>query len=281
MMSIFKGRKLVIATKHGKEEVIAPVLESRLEVECFVPDNFDTDSLGTFTGEVERATDPLTTARKKCLLAMEISNCDLAIASEGSFGAHPTIPFIPADDEWMFFMDKKNGLEIYARELSTETNFSAQAVKSKEELIYFAERAKFPSHALILRKSHEESIDIVKGIMDWDFLDKSFTGLNKKYQEVFVETDMRAMYNPTRMAVISMAAEKLAAKISTCCPKCNTPGFGIMDAKLGLPCKWCGTPTRSVLSYIYRCTKCSFTKEDLYPNKKKVEEPRFCDICNP
>ena len=120
---MFKGRKLLIATKHEKEKVIAPILEKELGVSWFVINDFDTDELGTFTGEIERKDDPIITARKKCLLAIELTNCDLAVASEGSFGPHPTIYFVPADDEFLLFFDKKNDLEIIVRELSTETNF--------------------------------------------------------------------------------------------------------------------------------------------------------------
>jgi hypothetical protein len=47
----------------------------------------------------------------------------------------------------------------------------------------------------------------------------------------FVETDMRAMYNPSRMTVIQNATKK--EKINSCCPHCNIPGFGITDAKRG------------------------------------------------
>ena len=63
---MFKGRNLIIATKHGKEKVIAPIVEKELGVKCFVTKDLDTDILGTFTGEVERKDDPLTAARKKC-----------------------------------------------------------------------------------------------------------------------------------------------------------------------------------------------------------------------
>lgn len=82
MMDLFKNRKLIIATKHEKETVIAPLLEKELGVLCFIDENFDTDILGTFTGEVERKFDPITTARKKCLMAMEANDCDLGVASE-------------------------------------------------------------------------------------------------------------------------------------------------------------------------------------------------------
>jgi len=116
---MFKGRTLLIASKHEKEKVITPILEKVLGVKCIVAKNFDTDELGTFTGEIERTDDPITTVRKKCQLAMEVSNCDMAIASEGSFGPHPSVFFVSADDEFLIFIDKKNGLEIIARELST------------------------------------------------------------------------------------------------------------------------------------------------------------------
>ena len=105
-MELFKNRKLVIATKHKKETVIAPLLEKYLGVHCFVPNDFDTDTLGTFTGEVERKGNALETVRQKCLLAMEQTNCDLGIASEGSFGPHPTIFIAHADDEFLLLLDK-------------------------------------------------------------------------------------------------------------------------------------------------------------------------------
>src|SRR5579875_83219 len=150
---MFEGRKLSIATKHKKEEVIAPVLENALGVKCFVPKDLDTDIFGTFSGEVERKNDPVTTARNKCLNAMKLNNCDLAIASEGSFGMHPFVFFTYADEEIVLFMDKKNDLEIVSKELSTDTNFNGQKINTEKQLMDFAERAKFPTHGLICKNS--------------------------------------------------------------------------------------------------------------------------------
>lgn len=278
---MFKGRKLIIATKHGKEKVIAPFLEQGLGVKCFVAIDLDTDKLGTFTGEVERNDDPLTTARNKCYMAMDLTNCDLAIASEGSFGPHPTIFFIPADDEILIFVDKINGLEIIVRELSTETNFNGSEIKTKEKLLEFAANANFPSHGLILRKSRYEFADIVKGITNVEELINVFNSLIDKFGTAYIETDMRAMYNPTRMKVIESVAKKLIKKINTLCPVCNLPGFGITNAKEGLPCELCNFPTRSTISYIYSCQKCNYKKEEKYPKGKQTEDPMYCDYCNP
>jgi hypothetical protein len=272
---------LVIATKHSKENVLAPILESSFAIKCSVPDNFDSDLLGTFTGEVERNDDPLSTARKKCLLAMELTGCDLALASEGSFGPHPSFFMVGADEEILMFLDKKNDLEVVVRHLSIVTNFNAAQVNSLDELLEFAEQSKFPSHALILRPSKNSGLQIIKDITNFDMLRDSYTNLFEKYGIVYVETDMRAMNNPTRMRVIKEAAEKLVEKLKSKCPNCSSPGFGITDFKRGLPCEVCGFLTQSVSSAFYTCVKCKYSEEHKFPNNKYSEDPQFCDNCNP
>lgn len=281
MPTMFTDRKLIIATMHRKEQAIAPVLEQALGVKCLTDDSLDTDELGTFTGEIERTLDPLTAAREKCLRAMHRNNCDLGVASEGSFGPHPTLFFAAAGDELLIFIDLKNKLEIIVRELSTETNFNGQAIHNWNEMHAFAQQIGFPSHALILRKAKDEPTEITKGITDLQQLKTAYELLSTKYQSVFAETDMRAMYNPTRMGVIEKAARKLADKIRSTCPQCQMPGFGITDAKTGLPCSLCGFATHRVLSYLSVCAHCGFTKENLYPHGKTAEDPMYCDVCNP
>jgi len=280
-ISLFKNRQLIIATKHEKEKVIAPLLEKNLGVICFTNEHFDTDLLGTFSGETDRVLDPIATLRKKCLLAMEASNCDLGVASEGSFGAHPSQFFASADDEFLIFIDKKNKIEIIARELSIETNFDGKEIETEKALLAFANAVKFPSHGLILRKSENDNLEIIKGITDTTQLKKAFNKLLDKATSVYVQTDMRAMYNPTRMNVIKNATKKLIEKVSSCCPQCNIPGFGVKEVKKGLACSLCGSSTNSTLSFIHSCQKCNFQKEEMYPHKKTTEDPMYCDYCNP
>ena len=278
---MFQHRQLLIATKHRKEQVIAPLLEEALGVTCFVSDAFDTDTLGTFTGEVERVLDPLATAREKCLRAMQQTNCQLAVASEGSFGPHPVYYFVPANEELLLLMDTLHNIEIVVREISTATNFNGRLVATAEELLAFANEVGFPSHALILRKSMHDSAGIYKGIQEETALLHLFEKLRANQASVYVQTDMRAMYNPTRMQVIQSAAEKLVQKIKSLCPQCQMPGFGITEATTGLVCSLCGSPTNSVRSYLYVCTHCTYTKEELYPHGKETEDPGFCNRCNP
>jgi hypothetical protein len=278
---MFKNRELVIATKHHKEKVIAPLLEKELGVKCIIAKNFDTDQFGTFTGEVTRKEDAIITARKKCLMAMEYSKCNLGIASEGSFGPHPTIPFLNADDELLVFIDKENNLEIGIRELSTNSNFSGEEIKTENELIQFAENAQFPSHGLIIRKTKDDYSHIKKGIINWKELKEHFQVSMSLYGKAYVETDMRAMHNPTRMKVIEDGTKKLIEKIKSCCPKCQTPGYSVSEVVPGLTCEYCHSPTRSTLAHIYQCKKCSFSEKKMYPHNKLVEEQLYCDVCNP
>ena len=278
---LFQGRKLVIGTKHDKEKVIAPVIEKIIGVTCFASQNFDTDNLGTFTGEIERPDDPLTTVRRKCLAAMVANDCDLGIASEGSFGSHPESFFLPADDELMVFIDKKNGVEVIARELSTSTNFNSQTINSEEQLVDFAQIVGFPAHALILRRSHKDNAGILKGIRDWGQLKADYRALSDLYGEVFAETDMRAMHNPTQMKVIAGLTEKLANNIMSVCPECDMPGFNVTEVKRGLPCEYCHSPTRSVLSYVFECKHCHHIDEKMHPEGKRFCDPMYCDYCNP
>jgi hypothetical protein len=278
---MFKGRLLMIATKHEKEKIISPIFEKEIGVQCLVPENIDTDLLGTFTGEVERKYDPITTARHKCEMAMRQTNASLAIASEGSFGPHPSIFFVNANEEILVFIDKENDLEIIAKEISTSTNFNASLINNLRELKSFANKVGFPSHGLILRPSKENVTVVFKGITSWIKLIEKFNYLVNNYGNAYIETDMRAMYNPTRRANIQIAANKLIEKIKTTCPECNTPGFGVTRIKEGLPCSFCKAETRSVKSHIYSCQKCKYEICKDFPYDKIEEDPMYCDQCNP
>lgn len=280
-MKMFAGRRLLIATKHKKEQVIAPLLEQALGVTCFTDPSFDTDVLGTFTGEVERESDPVTVLRKKCMMASETYGCDLVVGSEGSFGPHPSLLFVPAGEEWMMLLDTRNNLELKVRTVSTQTNFDGRRIKTEEELQSFLNDAGFPEHAVILRKNREEAVDIYKGLTNTSEVMRLFRRLREQYGEVFVETDMRAMHNPTRMNQLQELTQKLVELIQSECPACGRPGFTVTDVVPGLPCSHCQLPTRSVLKQISCCAGCSYTTELLYPNGKKAEDPMWCDYCNP
>jgi len=278
---VFEGRRILIASQHKKEDILSPLLTAALGVVPITCQELNTDLLGTFTGEIERADDPLTTARKKCETGMDLSGTDLAVATEGSFGPHPTIPFAPAGDEIIVLVDKKNKIEIAARELTTLTNFGGTEINSETQLRAFAEQSLFPSHGLILSDGQKNKQHIVKGIHSWEELMECFYAMMKKNMRIYAETDMRAMHNPTRMKSIGKACEKLIEKINSTCPGCGCPGFSVVSVQEGLPCSLCGRASRSTLSHLYRCQKCHKEEIKKYPYDKHEEDPMYCDYCNP
>lgn len=279
--SIFYGRDILIATSHKKELAIGPVLQEKFNSNIITPENFNTDIFGTFSGEIERKDSPLEAARKKCKEAHKAYNANLVIASEGSFGPHPTLFFVPADEEILLLTDYEHKLEIAVREVSTKTNFSGKDAKTYEEVKEFAETAGFPDHKVILRKAYQDNSHIVKNIAHWQELSSMTQLFLNKYGSLFIETDMRAINNPTRMSVIEQAANKLSELMVSTCPHCQTPGFDIGEIVQGLPCSLCHAPTKSTLKRVYICKKCNYKKEVHYPNGKFYEDPMYCDRCNP
>ena len=148
-------------------------------------------------------------------------------------------------------------------------------------MLDFANKTGFPSHGIILKGICEGKYNYFKGIVDHRILVNCFQILKKTSENVSVETDMRAMYNPTRMEVIRLAALKLAKKIKTYCPKCSSPGFGAERSVAGLKCSQCSLPTKSTKAHIYECQKCNYEEEINFPNSKQTEDPMYCDFCNP
>lgn len=277
---LLMNRCMVIATMHQKEKIIEPLLKSALNTSVVVPEDLDTDIFGTFSGEIERISDPLTTARNKCMAALEKTGLDLAVASEGSFGPHPMIPFIHADTELLLLVDRKNNIEIQAVEISSETNFNSMEFHSYLELKEFAQKVSFPSHALILKAAGSPA-QIVKGIKDWKTLEVEYDKLKTVHERLIAETDMRAMNNPTRMKVIENATHRLIEKIRQHCPSCAYPGYSVTKIISGLPCENCGMPTRTARFFINECTYCNHTTEKEFPEGKQSEDPMYCNFCNP
>lgn len=277
---LLHNRNIAIATMHSKETVIATLLEKSFQLSCSVPD-LNTDLLGTFSGEIERIDSPLDAARKKCERAMELTGFDLAIASEGSFGAHPMIPFAHADEELVLLVDRKNNLEVFGTDLTTDTNFSGCRVTSLDEAKQFAQKVLFPSHGIIIRNRENSSEQIFKGITDVKRFETIISDMILNQQEAWVETDMRALYNPTRMKAIERATIQLIEKLNSLCPSCSTPGFWITERIAGLPCSLCHQPTKSTLAHTYSCLVCDFTDKKSYPRDVRFEDPMFCDFCNP
>jgi len=281
-MSLFNGRTAVLATMHGKEKVIASILEKELGLKIIIPDNFDTDQFGTFTMDIPRTGNQIESARNKAIAAMKLMGIDLGIASEGSFGNDPHIPFIQSNLELVLLIDQKNSLEILGNHRSSETNIAGEYVSSVEEAINFSRRIGFPEHGIIIRKSKKSKGKIYKNIRSEEGLHQTVGNLLRGIftRKIYIETDMRADMNPTRMKIITLATEDLVTSIRSECPNCKTPGFSVVDIKKGLKCGECGLPTDSAFSYIKRCQQCK-TEKEIQIENKTFESPSNCRHCNP
>lgn len=285
LISPYQGSLIILTTKHSKSLAIAPVFLHILGANVieFV---FDTDTLGTFSGELERKKNALECAREKCEVALDKlgDQVQYALASEGSFGPHPMNPFIACDYEILYFIDRKQGFHLHVSIVSMQTNYGMQVVDSLGTLVTFAKEAQFPSHALILRPDRATSkAPIFKGITTQSELEDAFNEC-KKYapdSKVWVETDMRAVFNPTRMSVIKELATKLAKQLATNCSKCNTPGWGKIGEEQGLECSLCGSETESVKFEIYNCKKCHYQKKLSTLGALRKADPSNCQYCNP
>jgi hypothetical protein len=282
--SLFTNRVAVLATMHKKEEVISPLLEE-FGIKIKIPSDFNTDIFGTFTRDIKRPGSQIETARLKAEKALEITDEKIAIASEGSFAPHPTLPYISSNKEIVIIIDKEHDLEIIGEEFSIETNYNSQGIQSIEEAFDFAKNIGFPQHGLIvtLNENSKDICEVFKGITTEEKLIEAVNVALKKSptSKAYIETDMRAMYNPTRMKNIEKATRNLISKISSCCPKCSTPGFTITQRIQGLPCLMCDAPTLLTKSVIYQCKKCGFKQERLFPDGIEFADPGQCIYCNP
>jgi hypothetical protein len=278
---LFSNRVGILATMHQKEIVIAPLLE-QLGIKVIVPPDLNTDVFGTFTRDIERSGTQIEAARLKAEKALALTGETLAFASEGTFCPHPGLPYISSNREIVILLDKENNLEIIGEEFSLETNHNFQIIHNIEEAYKFATKVGFPEHGLIvISDSAKDSGEIFKGIITDKQLEEAvnFALKNSSNQKVHIETDMRAMYNPTRMRNIEKATRNLLKKINNFCPSCGMPGFEITQRIKGLPCASCYTPTLLTRAVKYQCKKCGFSQEKLFPDGKYAD-PGQCMYCN-
>jgi hypothetical protein len=285
MVSFFENRTAVLVSKHGKEQVIGPLLKQAFNITLNVATNVDTDLLGTFSGEVDRKHNQYDTAKLKIDKAKELlPRADLLLASEGAFNPHPDAPVITVNTELLLLKDLKNDFEISAWYKTYNTNIERRKISSKAQLLDFATAIDFPNNRLIIKATTEAAkLHVEKGAASVVELIAMFENISNIADKsiIEVETDMRACYNTLRMESIRLCGVNLVNAMQATCDQCGTPGFSIAESKSGLPCNQCGMPTKAILYYVYKCKKCAYTKDVKYPLNKLNEDAMYCDFCNP
>ena len=277
----YAGQRVALLTQHGKEQVIAPILASALDCRVERVAGYDTDLLGTFTRDIPRVGTQIEAARKKARIGMELAGLSLGLASEGSFGPDPFAGMFPWNVEFLIFIDDLREIEVVGV-AKGNANSAYHLAEDWAAAETFARKAGFPEHHLVLRPEGEDDPRIRKGITAWPELEAAYAwaAVQSASGRVFLEVDLRAHANPTRMDNIQLAAEDLAKKLRSQCPLCGVPGFWIVERVAGLPCSDCGAPTRQTCAEIHGCLTCGHrvTHER---TDQQYADPGRCDYCNP
>lgn len=277
---MYAGIDILLATKHQKEMALREPFQAAFSANLIVPPDFDTDQFGTFTGEIPRKADAYQTVIAKARSAAEAYHYDYVIASEGSFGPHPALSFSPGDAEWLCFLDVNRDLVIVEFDLTTETNYSHLEIKESDDYRHFLNKVKFGSHGLILRGMPNSHI-LAKGVTSENELVELLELYFKSYSIIRLETDMRAMFNPTRMSFIQKLADKLIARMKSICEKCQLPGFGKISVSGKLRCADCYAETELYQSRVLSCVKCDHQLSMDRPDGLREADPQYCPYCNP
>ncbi|MBY0309916.1 hypothetical protein K2Q16_02085 [Patescibacteria group bacterium] len=282
ILSEWRGRTAVLATMHSKEVVISPLIKEGLGIDVMVPANFNTDQFGTFTREVERAGDQLEAARKKARAAVECTGMDVGIASEGSFGSHPSLPFVPSSLEIVVLVDVKNDIEVVGHYRSSSVLVRGEAVRTPDEAVALAVAWGFPEQGIIVRGKEKSSASMYKELRTTEAVRAAAEELLSKWfcTSIFIETDMRAHRCPARRENIGQATADLIRNCKSLCPRCHIPGFVVTEVIKGLPCCSCGLATDLAKATVRSCKKCQHTVT-LPIEQTSTAEPGECQWCNP
>ena len=274
----YRDRTAALATRHGKLPLIAPAMTEFLGL-AVVSIEADTDSLGTFTGEVARVGNQWETAVAKARLGMAESGLSLGLANEGSFAPYDPAPFVITETELVVLVDDTLGIVIG----EIETAFSPPTTSFETEPgtidLPALERAGFPEHGVIVRPADGWD-PIVKGIHDIAELHRAVArcaaaspiGLAR------IESDLSAHHHPFRRDVIASAAQRLARRLAMICPTCDAPGWGVTAREPGAPCALCRQPTWTTLAERWGCGACD---NELRLEVGEWADPAQCTVCNP
>lgn len=280
MTKRYNSQKVAFLTQHGKEQFVAPLLDPFLDCQIVQVAGYDTDQLGTFSGEIKRIENQIETARNKARIGMRLANLPFGMASEGAFVADPFGGLMPWNIEVVLWIDDEDQFEVVGIAQGPARSLH-RSLRKIADLENFAQEAGFPAHHLILRPQSDQDTRMVKGIANWDQLRKAFIECHALSANglVYAENDHRAFCSPTRQEMIVRATHDLMKKFESTCPACALPGFAVTGQKSGLTCRACGNTTKAPMSYIMKCNACHHSEEK--KSTQQWADPSQCDFCNP
>ncbi len=284
----YHGIEIVMATMHGKEEIASPYFKDAFNATITPTKFLNTDLLGTFTGEIKRVGSVESTLRRKVRLAINETNHRFALASEGSFGPHPSFPFVYANQESLLFFDSDTGVEFFEHYLCTRTSYAYKEINNIEDISDFLNSMSIASQAVILRPKEISGIGadkVFKGLCHHDQVYSAYRQLSEvtSIGPIVIETDNRAHVNEFRRSVIAKTFELLIASLLSQCPQCHCPGYKVRDRKGHLPCLSCGFLSNIPKYEVWTCLNPSCLHRDQKTRADDLMEvaPQYCNFCNP
>ncbi len=275
-------------TLHKKEQILQPLFELVFDAKLHVPNEINTDSFGTFTGEIKRESDVKNVLRKKAMAGIQKTGLRYGLASEGTFGPHPMTPFMNCNQESLLFVDTERKIEIFHNHISTKNQSEYAEIETENELEQFLNQINFGPQAVIVKpgKEWEKQPEwIFKGITTRKEIKRAIQQIHATFSrtKVWIETDNRAHLNPKRRNVIWECGKKLVQKMEALCPSCNTPGFAVCGYIPGLVCSQCGRLSNHPKEEIWRCPNVDCPYQEIKPRLDGITQldPGECEWCNP
>lgn len=276
-----RGETAAFATMHDKLVLVRPLFEDGLGMNVDVA-AIDTDRFGSFAGEIPREGTAADTAIRKARSGAEALGLRFGIASEGSIGPSPHLPFVNADVETMAFVDLESGSTIVEHAVSHEITTIFLRVAPGDDIDDRLVRGGFPGHGVIVRSAAGPSRLVVKGLHTYrgvhdavfECADASTDG------RVIIETDFRANHCPSRRPTIAAAAQRLVDRLQVLCRRCGSPGWGVVDRQFGAPCRSCGITIDVPVRDVFGCGVCGGRRP---ADEVLIEsvDPARCPSCNP
>ncbi|NDG85575.1 MAG: hypothetical protein EBX52_11155 [Proteobacteria bacterium] len=206
----------------------------------------------------------------------------LALASEGSFGPHPSFGFALCNHEALLLVDRLSGREFYAETLSSFSRALEIEFSSRENLGEALEKLGAPAHGVVIRPKGAAG-PVVKGLRTFHGVARAVVDclLESPESKVILANDLRAHQNPTRLMRIGETAARLIEQLQSFCPACDAIGFQPVSREAGIPCADCETPTPLVRGHNWECAECRHREFRSSRGASERANPANCPSCNP
>lgn len=289
-------KHIVIATMHGKETLIWPVLQSQRDCSISVPESFNTDRFGTFSGERVRTDTQQKTAALKAKKACDITGASMAIWSEWAFFSDWPMWLATCNLECLVLVDTDHDLEItaWARNYQVKSHRLQSSQWEEVEAYLLDPHTDFPNHWILIRPEsynrrhylftstwYRAKRYLTKWIQTLDDAKHWFelAQVASSTWRVLIEYDFRSQYHPTRQETISQAAHELVQRIQSSCPSCSSPWRWTSWYLGQAACLSCHAPTNYPTHEVWSCPSCLRAEaREIAIDNELIEK---CVYCHP